>query len=138
MNNKGFSVILIMVFFMVVFVAFIGGFGYLLYTHKPEIPRPQKNEIQIAIWEGFNLDSDNDGLTNLKEFELGTDLENPDTDSDGIPDGIDNYPLDPTRWRSPLQHFFLVIMVVALSLTLIISFLTFRKLKNKEKKEVEK
>ncbi len=33
------------------------------------------------------LDSDHDGLTNLQEFRLGTDLRNPDTDGDGIPDG---------------------------------------------------
>jgi hypothetical protein len=34
-----------------------------------------------------NLDSDGDGLTNLQEYELGTDPFNPDTDGDGIPDG---------------------------------------------------
>jgi hypothetical protein len=34
-----------------------------------------------------NLDSDGDGLTNLEEYELGTDPFNPDTDGDGILDG---------------------------------------------------
>jgi hypothetical protein len=33
-----------------------------------------------------NLDSDGDGLTNLEEYELGTDPFNPDTDGDGILD----------------------------------------------------
>ncbi len=32
-------------------------------------------------------DPDGDGLSNLKEFENGTGLNNPDTDGDGIPDG---------------------------------------------------
>lgn len=34
-----------------------------------------------------NLDSDGDGLTNLEEYERGTDPFNPDTDGDGILDG---------------------------------------------------
>lgn len=33
------------------------------------------------------LDFDEDGLTNLEEFELGTDPSNPDTDGDGLDDG---------------------------------------------------
>ncbi|MDR2785868.1 MAG: hypothetical protein LBB83_08145 [Treponema sp.] len=44
-------------------------------------------------------DSDGDGLNNLKEYEKGTNPENPDTDGDGFPDGweVDNGhdPLDP-------------------------------------------
>jgi len=34
-----------------------------------------------------SADPDNDGLTNLQEYQLGTDPTNPDTDGDGIPDG---------------------------------------------------
>ena len=45
------------------------------------------------------LDTDDDGLTDDEEEELGTDPNNPDTDGDGIPDGdeVDNGtdPLDP-------------------------------------------
>ncbi|MHA1778788.1 MAG: right-handed parallel beta-helix repeat-containing protein [Candidatus Heimdallarchaeaceae archaeon] len=43
------------------------------------------------------VDTDNDGLTNLEEFEAGTNPQNNDTDSDGMPDGweIDNN-LNPT------------------------------------------
>lgn len=35
----------------------------------------------------FDGDEDGDGLSNLTEFQLGTDLRNPDTDGDGMPDG---------------------------------------------------
>ena len=38
------------------------------------------------------LDSDNDGLTNAEENTAGTDIFDPDTDGDGILDGIDNLP----------------------------------------------
>src|SRR6185369_17916826 len=34
------------------------------------------------------LDSDSDGLSNVLEMELGTDPTNPDTNGDGIPDGL--------------------------------------------------
>lgn len=34
-----------------------------------------------------SADTDNDGLTNLQEFQLGTDPRNPDTDGDGVSDG---------------------------------------------------
>lgn len=42
-----------------------------------------------------NSDLDNDGLTNIEEFNLGTIVNNPDTDGDGILDGVDNDPLHP-------------------------------------------
>jgi len=42
-------------------------------------------------------DSDGDGLTNLQEFQRGTDPSNPDTDGGGATDGWEvNYGLDPT------------------------------------------
>ncbi|MGK0188277.1 MAG: hypothetical protein ACI9R3_004069 [Verrucomicrobiales bacterium] len=34
-------------------------------------------------------DADNDGLTNLKEYEIGTDLNKPDTDGDGLNDNVE-------------------------------------------------
>lgn len=40
-----------------------------------------------------SLDSDNDSLSNLEEFRLGTNPNDDDTDSDGITDNIDNNPL---------------------------------------------
>lgn len=42
-----------------------------------------------------NEDLDNDGLTNIEEFNLGTIPNNPDTDGDGILDGQDSDPLRP-------------------------------------------
>lgn len=40
-----------------------------------------------------NDDPDGDGLTNAQELAKGTDPNNPDTDGDGIPDGLDDFPL---------------------------------------------
>ncbi len=45
-------------------------------------------------------DEDGDGLTNLQEFLNGTDPTNPDSDGDGVVDGLDAYPLDSTRWAT--------------------------------------
>ncbi|HEX3153214.1 MAG TPA: carboxypeptidase regulatory-like domain-containing protein [Candidatus Angelobacter sp.] len=36
-----------------------------------------------------SADTDNDGLTNLQEFQAGTDPRNPDTDGDGVLDGAE-------------------------------------------------
>jgi len=41
-----------------------------------------------------NLDSDGDGLSNLAEYELGTDPINQDSDGDGIIDGEDSDPVN--------------------------------------------
>ncbi len=43
------------------------------------------------------IDSDNDGLTDEMEMELGTDPNNPDTDGDGLTDGeeVNEYGTDP-------------------------------------------
>jgi len=38
-------------------------------------------------------DLDNDGLSNLQEYLLGTSMVNSDSDGDGIPDGEDDFPL---------------------------------------------
>ena len=40
-------------------------------------------------------DRDGDYLPDSKEKEAGTDIDNPDTDGDGIIDGRDDFPLDP-------------------------------------------
>ncbi len=44
-------------------------------------------------------DADYDGLRNYREFALGTDPHNSDSDSDGEQDGEDNWPLDPSKAR---------------------------------------
>jgi alpha-tubulin suppressor-like RCC1 family protein len=40
------------------------------------------------------MDSDRDGLTDVEEYQLGTDPNNPDTDGDHLPDGQDGWPND--------------------------------------------
>lgn len=42
-----------------------------------------------------SCDPDSDGLTNLQEYQLATDPNNPDTDGDGLPDGVD---FDPKQY----------------------------------------
>ena len=37
-------------------------------------------------------DPDNDTLSNLEEYQLGTNPQNPDTDGDGVNDAIDDKP----------------------------------------------
>ncbi len=60
-------------------------------------------------------DDDNDGLTNLDEFEFGTDPTNPDTDDDGVSDGREvsegSDPNDPyDKPESNLLNLILVII----------------------------
>ena len=52
-----------------------------------------------------NQDADNDGLTNLEEFTLGTDPTKSDTDGDGVPDVSDDFPQDALRTDSTTQLF---------------------------------
>jgi len=48
-----------------------------------------------------NPDMDSDGVINAVEIANGTDPFNPDTDGDTYTDGVDAFPLDPTRWNAP-------------------------------------
>ncbi|MFQ6061383.1 MAG: Ig-like domain-containing protein, partial [Thermoplasmata archaeon] len=76
-------------------------------------------------------DTDNDGLTNVQEFEEGTDPQDPDTDGDGVKDGDDLYPTDSSKWKreEPLGFLpYLVIGVVVIAVVVAISvFLYMRK-----------
>jgi hypothetical protein len=46
-------------------------------------------------------DTDGDGVPDVTEIARGTDPTKKDTDGDGIWDGQDAFPLDPTRWVLP-------------------------------------
>lgn len=57
---------------------------------------PDGFEIEFGLAANTNdagLDLDNDGLTNLQEFQIQTDPSNPDTDGDGKSDSEDDTPL---------------------------------------------
>jgi len=75
-----------------------------------QAPEPDKdldNDLILDDWElanGLNpndpndaaLDNDNDGLTNLQEYNMGTNLSNSDSDADGMTDGWEvTYGLNP-------------------------------------------
>ncbi|HPQ94677.1 MAG: hypothetical protein KDI44_04100 [Thiothrix sp.] len=51
----------------------------------------------LCIRNIAGLDSDGDGLSDAEEASLGTDPNNPDTDGDGLPDGleVDSYHTSP-------------------------------------------
>jgi hypothetical protein len=51
------------------------------------------NQLNPLDANDAGLDEDSDGLTNLIEFALGTNINNADTDEDGIADNIENNPL---------------------------------------------
>jgi hypothetical protein len=45
----------------------------------------------------ISVDLDGDGLSNADEVRFGTDMLNADSDGDGVIDGLDVFPLDPSR-----------------------------------------
>jgi len=63
------------------------------------------SDIFMTFGAGFtyyvfgNADYDNDGVTNSREREIGTDENNPDTDGDGLTDGQEVF----TYYSSPLK-----------------------------------
>ena len=65
-----------------------------------------EGEISITVMVGNipDVDSDNDGLLDKQEIELGTDPQNPDTDGDGCQDGaeVNNSP-EEGGGRDPLN-----------------------------------
>ncbi|MFO7991125.1 MAG: NosD domain-containing protein [Thermoplasmata archaeon] len=78
------------------------------------------------------LDNDGDGLTNLEEYNAGTDPNNEDTDGDGILDGEDNEPTKPSkRW------IYIGIAVVIAAMISIVLFWHFKMKKVDDEEEEE-
>ncbi|MGA1873967.1 MAG: hypothetical protein ACMUHY_09900, partial [Thermoplasmatota archaeon] len=57
-----------------------------------------KYGLSDTFADDASMDLDSDDLTNLREYELGTDPRDPDSDDDGVPDRWDGYPRDPARY----------------------------------------
>jgi len=69
--------------------------GYLFFSLaqliiQPDSPEQQKIKSDLEIADSQNLDSDNDGLLDWEEVLWGTDPKNPDTNGNGILDGIES------------------------------------------------
>ncbi|WP_220794141.1 transglycosylase domain-containing protein [Nocardioides pelophilus] len=63
---------------------------------NPDIPgNPDSDGDCVVDDTGPPTDSDNDGLSDEAEADLGTNPNNPDTDGDGFPDGTDTDPTNP-------------------------------------------
>jgi hypothetical protein len=72
----------------------IGGDGTTTWTNTS--PPATDHRFYRVRRFSFGGDEDGDGLSNLAEFNLGTDLRNADTDGDGIPDAWEvKYGLNP-------------------------------------------
>ena len=81
------------------------------------------------------LDNDNDGLTNIKEYQHGTEPNNPDTDGDGYSDGYEvlhnTDPLDPNDYPKPFtkryQWVLLVPLVIIIPLVFFLKRIIFKR-----------
>ena len=74
----------------IILVSLTSSYFYATYKQKAEYQKWLKESQQYNTnqnTQNANLDSDNDGLTDLEETNFGTDLNNPDTDGDGYSDG---------------------------------------------------
>jgi hypothetical protein len=61
---------------------------------------PDANALAAGL-SATNPDMDGDGVSNAAERSQGTNPLRADTDGDGVSDGVDAFPLDPTRSQAP-------------------------------------
>jgi uncharacterized repeat protein (TIGR01451 family) len=86
------------------------------------------------------LDLDGDTLTNLQEYDLGTDPTDSDTDDDSYPDNSDPFPLDPNKpgiddkESAPTIDINLIMMIIVGVIILTVLLLAMFVLKNKNKR----
>lgn len=74
----------------IMLVSLTSSYFYATYKQKAEYQKWLKESQQYSAnqnTQNANLDSDNDGLTDLEETNFGTNLNNPDTNGDGYSDG---------------------------------------------------
>ena len=84
------------------------------YTLVLPTPIPTSLSLSAKIWDNNGntrfsdfvnaivaLDSDGDGISDTDEIRNGTNPFLADTDGDGVSDGLDAFPLDPSRWLPP-------------------------------------
>lgn len=67
-------------------------------------PLTKTRDLERLGLAATGKDSDHDSLTDLMERRLGTDPHNPDTDGDGLKDGVDKNPLAAPRRLSEVEQ----------------------------------
>jgi parallel beta-helix repeat protein len=109
----------------------IGNDDFIIDTDNDGIPDnwETKYDLDPNDPSDAQLDPDNDSLTNLKEYQIGTNPTKEDTDNDGYPDNIDAYPNDPSRHKKETAQYYLfeiiLITLVIIILIIIISLKIF-------------
>jgi len=81
------KIVLSVTILTIVMVSLVSSYFYAIYKQKAEYQKWLEESQKYAFVQNRDLDSDNDGLTDLEETNLGTDPNNSDTDNDGYSDG---------------------------------------------------
>lgn len=80
------KIVLGLTIFSIIAVSLASSYFYATYKQKAEYRKWLEESQKYSTNQNANLDTDNDGLTDLEETIFGTDLKNPDTDGDGYSD----------------------------------------------------
>lgn len=94
--------------------------------------------------DGF-YDPDGDEFSNLQEFQVGTDPNEPDTDGDGHIDGRDDYPLDSSQWKEGGEdgdieeedYTWIIIILIIVIIIILLLMTMFIKKRREEEREAE-